>query len=126
MRLLPWTVGVAASLACWGASAQPATPVAVEIPWTETAVPLRADHYNARSFTCPATEDPTLFEVWGTNLYTDNSSICAAAVHAGMITTAGGVVTIQEVDGLEAYDGTTRNGVVSLDYGVWFFTFQFI
>ncbi|WP_346729629.1 LCCL domain-containing protein [Corallococcus exiguus] len=32
--------------------------------------------------------------MWGTDLYTDDSSVCVAAVHAGAITTAGGTVVV--------------------------------
>lgn len=115
-------------LACSAWAQGPAADMAAveEIGWDATAVPLRGLHYNARSFRCPVTADPSRYAVWGTGLYTDNSSICAAAVHAGVITGEGGIVTIQEMDGLENYLGTERNGIRSRDYGAWFFSFMFI
>jgi hypothetical protein len=52
--------------------------------------------------------------------YTDDSSICSAAVHAGKITVAaGGVVEITIQGGLGSYPATTRNGVASDSYGNW-------
>ncbi len=37
-----------------------------------------------------------IFGVWGTDVYSDNSSVCTAAVHAGKIAlTSGGIVTIE-------------------------------
>ncbi|MGB8648841.1 MAG: LCCL domain-containing protein, partial [Anaerolineae bacterium] len=52
--------------------------------------------------------------LYGTDLYTDNSGICGAAVHAGVITTAsGGTVTIEIRPATSSYTGSTRNGVTS-------------
>jgi hypothetical protein len=55
--------------------------------------------------------------VWGTDLYTDDSALCRAAVHAGAITAAGGTVSVLRTEGRPLYVGTTRNGVESNDYG---------
>jgi hypothetical protein len=57
--------------------------------------------------------------VWGTDIYTDDSSICFAGVHAGAITDAGGPVTIEIRPGLPMYIGSLRNGVQTLNYGQW-------
>ncbi|WP_368671292.1 LCCL domain-containing protein [Corallococcus exiguus] len=57
--------------------------------------------------------------VWGTDLYTDDSSVCVAAVHAGAITTAGGTVVVAIQPGQASYTGTTRNGITTLSYGAW-------
>lgn len=65
--------------------------------------------------------------VWGTNVYTDDSSIGSAAVHMGLITFVyGGSVTIEILDGLSSYEGTSRNGVVSESYGAWDGSFAFV
>lgn len=65
--------------------------------------------------------------LWGTGTYTDDSSIGTAAVHAGLITfQEGGRVTIEIRDGLDAYDGSTRNGVTSEAYGEWGGSFVFV
>ena len=62
----------------------------------------------------------------GTGTYTDDSSICTAAVHAGLITLAnGGKVTIEIAPGANSYSGTTANGVTSSSYDSWSGSFTF-
>lgn len=51
----------------------------------------------------------------GTDSYPSDSSICVAALHAGVITRDGGTVTLQLNPGLSAYEGSNRNGVQSAD-----------
>jgi hypothetical protein len=55
--------------------------------------------------------------VWGSDVYTADSAICRAAIHAGAISPAGGVVGVQLQPGRQAYRGSMRNGVSSSDYG---------
>jgi len=55
--------------------------------------------------------------VWGTNLYTDDSSVCRAAVHAGAIPATGGAVLVTVQPGTLSYAGSTANGVTSYSYG---------
>ena len=77
------------------------------------------------AYLCPA--DGTLGSVWGTDAYTDDSSVCTAAVHLGLINELdGGLVVIQISGGLDAYEGTTANGVTSGSYGAWSGTFTFV
>lgn len=58
--------------------------------------------------------------VWGTARYTDDSSVCRAAMHVGAIGPRGGLVKIFVLnDGMNEYAGSERNGVQSLDYGAW-------
>lgn len=57
--------------------------------------------------------------LWGTDVYTDDSSICTAAVHVGVITFDGGVVTFEIRPGEMTYVGSARNGVTSTSYGEW-------
>lgn len=55
--------------------------------------------------------------VWGTDIYTDDSSICTAAVHAGLVTTKdGGTVTIEMRPDAGQYGGSVRNGVRTGDW----------
>jgi len=63
--------------------------------------------------------------VWGTMTYTDDSRICRAAVHAGVIGPDGGTVTIHPVAGRRSYQGSRRNGVTTRDYGRWQGSFVF-
>ena len=66
---------------------------------------------------CPAWPAHELLDVWGTDLYTDDSSVCTAAVHAGKFTyELGGVVVFETRPGVESYEGTSRNGVATKDY----------
>lgn len=57
--------------------------------------------------------------VWGTDVYTSDSRLAAVAVHAGLLREGerGLVrVTLVEADGLN-FEGSTRHGVTSYDYG---------
>ena len=55
--------------------------------------------------------------LWGTDAYTGDSKVCKAAVHAGLITDAGGNVVVTIDPGRPAYRGSVRNGIRSNDYG---------
>ena len=65
------------------------------------------------SYNCPP-GGRAASSLWGSDIYTDDSSICTAAVHAGVITLAsGGTVTIEIRPGQGSYRGSTRYGVTS-------------
>ncbi len=65
--------------------------------------------------------------IWGTGIYTDDSSIGTAAVHAGLITfSSGGRVTIEMREGLQSYEGSYKNGVDSSAYDAWGASFVFV
>lgn len=84
--------------------------------WVATARHLRGRDYQRFMYSCPAGGGPQ--SVWGSDLYTDDSSVCTAAVHAGRITfTGGGTVTIEIRPGASSYAGSTRNGVTTRDWG---------
>jgi hypothetical protein len=56
--------------------------------------------------------------VWGTDTYTGDSALRAAAVHAGAVALGEtSVVKVTIVEPLQQYQGTTRNGITSLGYG---------
>jgi hypothetical protein len=81
---------------------------------TFTAQTLRGTHDTVRLY-CPP--DVALRTVWGTGEYTDDSSVCTAAIHAGRIQRAqGGVVTIRPTAGRRSYRGTTANDVTTTEY----------
>jgi hypothetical protein len=85
---------------------------AVSGPWARGAVVHRGDIGQEFDYDCPAGGTPSL--IWGTRVYTDDSSICTAAVHAGLITFArGGMVTIEIRPGRDSYRGSVSNHVVS-------------
>ena len=55
--------------------------------------------------------------VWGTDQYTNDSSLAAAAVHAGALKQGEtGVVKVTMQPGIPSYRGSTRNGVSSQDW----------
>jgi hypothetical protein len=58
-------------------------------------------------------------DVWGTDIYTNDSALCHAAKHAGVIGEAGGSILVRRAPGQSSYRGSTRNGFTSADYGSW-------
>ena len=69
--------------------------------------------------TCSASAASTAAPIWGMDVYTDDSSVCVAAVHAGAIGPRGGTVTVFRAQGQQSYPGGTRNGIASNSYGPW-------
>jgi hypothetical protein len=95
------------------------------IAWDQTAEPWRGFTGDTYSVTLPP--GGTESEIWGTGVYTDDSSIGTAAVHMGLITfVGGGDVTIRILAGRSSYTGTLQNGVTSGDYGSWDASFEFV
>ncbi|GAC1352943.1 MAG: hypothetical protein NVS3B20_15960 [Polyangiales bacterium] len=77
---------------------------------------LGKDPGDTFTVTCP--EDCTEGAIYGTDAYTTDSSICVAAVHAGVVKAdKGGRVTVKVVKGRNAYKGSKHNGVRSDDWG---------
>jgi hypothetical protein len=63
---------------------------------------------------CPA--DCPNGSVWGSDIYTDDSAICTAARHAGVIDDSGGVFTLLILAGLDSYKGSEQNGVTTASW----------
>lgn len=85
------------------------------IGWTQSAGLFRGSPGARVTVECPPA-GPAV-PIWGTDLYTDDSSICAAAIHAGVISaTTGGPVTFTVAPGQPSYLGSTRNGITSLSW----------
>lgn len=58
--------------------------------------------------------------IWGTDIYTDDSTIAVAAVHAGILKDGErGAVKVTILAGEQMYQGTTRNGVTTSPYMQW-------
>jgi hypothetical protein len=58
--------------------------------------------------------------VWGTDTYTGDSSLAAAAVHAGAVRLGEtAVIKVVAVPPLSQYQGSTRNGVTTHSYGAY-------
>lgn len=65
---------------------------------------------------CPANckNQPSYWSpVIGSNVYADKSSICRAAIHAGVIKDAGGYVDVLALDKRKSYAGSLKNGIQS-------------
>ena len=101
-----------------GSSAE-ASQTHANTSWTSAATQYRGQDGATVEYVCPAA--PTrIGTVWGTDLYSDDSSVCGAGVHAGIITQeTGGRVVIEMQPGAESYTGSARNGVETRDYGSW-------
>jgi outer membrane protein OmpA-like peptidoglycan-associated protein len=75
---------------------------------------------------CGCTAEATaLGSVWGMDVYTADSSVCRAALHAGVVAKSGGAVTVLPEAGRQAYPGVTRNGVSSSNHGAYRSSFRF-
>lgn len=56
--------------------------------------------------------------LWGNGVYTTDSSLAKAAVHAGVLRHGQtGIVKVRLLGAQQAFDGTTRNGVQSMPFG---------
>jgi hypothetical protein len=67
---------------------------------------------------CPA-DCVASASVWGTDLYTSDSPVCAAAIHAGVLTAAGGDATLTLAGPQTSFRGSAQNGIISQDYGAY-------
>lgn len=63
--------------------------------------------------------------VWGSARYTTDSSVCRAAVHAGVIGRNGGEVSVYKASGCPSFVGSTKNGVRTGKWGPYKQTFVF-
>jgi hypothetical protein len=99
------------------ALAQPLAPVPVihDIDWRSSPLDLNLRGLNGERFRfrCPPGK-PASGAVVGSGPYTDGSSICAAAVHAGQLrAAAGGEVTIEIRPGTSHYVGSESHYIRS-------------
>ncbi len=99
------------------AAAAPVPPGATAFTWRDAATRFRGRNGTAIRAYCPPGGPPGT--VWGSGVYTDDSSICGAAQHAGRIGPAGGTFTVRILPGMPRYMGRPSNGVVSRDYGAY-------
>ncbi len=86
--------------------------------WNGDLTTLRGQNGTKVRFTCEP--NGQISTVWGSNPYTDDSSVCTAAVHSGLFTVeSGGSVVVQIAPGQPTYLGTVAFAVTTLDYGSW-------
>lgn len=91
-------------------------------PSTFTSIPDKDDD---TEITCTCAANPS-GSVWGSHPYTQDSSLCAAAVHAGVITKdEGGSITAKASPGCKKYDGSKQNGVSTSSWGPYETSFHF-
>jgi len=65
--------------------------------------------------------------IWGDDIYTDDSNIATAAVHAGVVKIGETkVVKVQILAGQSSYNGSTKNGVTSNSYGSFGGSYKFV
>ena len=110
-----------------GASAPPPPPGAAPggAGWDASATNFRGRNGERFTFTCEP--NGHLSSVWGTDVYTDDSRVCSAAVHSGLISVAsGGTVVIEIRAGQVSYTGSERYGVTSSSYGSWSGSYVFV
>ncbi|WP_426573710.1 LCCL domain-containing protein [Aquihabitans sp. McL0605] len=93
-------------------------------PWAADAKQYRGKDGQTFDFDCPAGGEANT--IWGTETYTDDSSVCTAGVQVGLITfDEGGKVTIEIAAGQDSYDAGTANDVTSVAYASWDGSFTF-
>jgi LCCL domain len=101
-------------------SAAPGKPTA----WETNATSLNGKEGETLTLTCPP--GGAAHTVWGSDIYTSDSSVCTAAVHSGLITfQQGGTVTLELRPGRPVYGTSERNGVTTSNYGAWQSSFVF-
>ena len=90
----------------------------VDPTWSQNPQEFRGEIGVRVAYECSPGGDES--PVWGTETYTDDSSVCTAGVHAGLITyDDGGRLVIEIVEGEASYEGSEANGVTSADWGEW-------
>lgn len=77
------------------------------------------------ALTCACAPEDLSGSIWGTDVYTSDSSLCAAAVHAGAIGYEGGTIHVQGAPGRQRYPATTRHDIASLTWDAWDGSFFF-
>jgi LCCL domain len=101
-----------------------ATAAGTPTTWEADATSLKSEDGRTITLACAPSGGP--HTVWGSDIYTSDSSICTAAVHSGLITfQQGGTVTIELRAGRSIYGASERNGVTSSSYGAWQQSFVF-
>lgn len=121
-------------IGCGNKEAPPAPPVipavapapaATPVAWSTNATQFRSRTGQTISVMCPPNGTPS--SVWGSDVYSDDSSICTAALHSGRVSLqSGGTVSIQIAPGAPSYAATSRNGVTTSSWGAWSGSFTIV
>ena len=92
-----------------------------QIDWITTLERVPDDFHAPITVVCPPKGHADTY-VWGTDIYTSASGICAAAVHAGTITLeAGGRVAVTLMPKQETFASSVRYGISSQKWTNWDF-----
>lgn len=132
LKFIVTSLAIALSTASWqSANAQSFGSRVPEIGWKSRLTSMglnKAENIGKTyDFYCqPASEELLHAPIWGTNIYTMNSGICSTAVHGGMISESGGIVSIELLEGQEFYTGSSKNEIISEDHIGTNFSFTFI
>ncbi len=120
MRLLPAAIlATAVSMPAFAQGMLGLTP-------HQNASMLRGHSGEVFTFVCPAIKGGE-GKVLGTDVYTEDSAICLAAVHAGALQPGDpGAVNVLVGDGAKRFEASERNGVKSGEYGAWPHSYRFI
>jgi hypothetical protein len=99
------------------------------VPWSESALAYDCTKAGVKgmriSFNCPASG--SAHSMWGTGVYSSDSSVCTAAAHAGRITLAGGgPIVIEMRGGASSYISTYRNSLYSNSAGTTICSFAVV
>ncbi|MGB7340692.1 MAG: LCCL domain-containing protein, partial [Phototrophicaceae bacterium] len=95
----------------------------ISIDWNTRAYDLEGETGDTFAVICPA--DGERRSIWGTEIYTSDSSMCTAAAHMGLITLEdGGEFVVTFLDGQEEYEGTEQNGIETSNWGSYSASFS--
>lgn len=68
---------------------------------------------------------PTAGSLYGTDIYTNDSTLAVAAVHAGLLAAGErGIVKVTVLPGQESYTSSTRCGITSNSFGNWSLSYK--
>jgi hypothetical protein len=88
---------------------------AVQLTCGQNAQTLAGEPGRTYLVNCPS--NCTSSTIWGAGVYSDDSAVCTAAIHAGVLSTAGGRTVMTIAPGQASYPATTSNGVTSSYWG---------
>ena len=78
---------------------------------------FRGDPGSVYLVDCPINCEKSKGSIWGTGIYTTNSSICRAAIHSGVLNSSqGGVITLIKLWGQKYFEESISNGIKSFEH----------
>ena len=84
--------------------------------WNQGVSQFRGQY--GQRYTMNCIKNGSEFAVWGSNPYTDDSPVCTAAAHQGLMTrNQGGSVTVESRPAQKKFEGGNANGVTAFPWG---------